>query len=201
MIPPDMLRDMVERLGVEAFFKASELFFREVRERFVETSKPRKDDLLSSWSKELDDIVHDLEPAFQVGNETALYNLIFKVHPEQNEQWQGVHFGLNTLTAWFRDWNAQRMAVHETLTPEVLVNQIEGLYDMVQFTSWAGEDISKWVQASKPDDWAYQNFKVASQRFDHFLTKFLTASSPPPSSADAFTSRAYRTGDRGTPTA
>jgi hypothetical protein len=170
-IPPDMLKDMVERMGVEMLFKTSELLFRGVRERFVKTPQPRKDDLSSAWTTQLDDLVHELAPAFQVGTDTALYNLVFKVHV-QDEHWRGVHNSLNILTAWFKNWNTERMAVRQALTPDVLVNQIEGLYDMVLFTSWAGDEISKWVQAAKPDEYAYQNFKVASQRFDLFLTKF-----------------------------
>jgi hypothetical protein len=172
MIPSEVFKDMLGKIGVEVLFKGSDLFFRSVRERFVKTPRPRRDDLIVALTAQLDELVHDLAPAFQVGSDTALVNLIFRVHPEQDHQWRGVHMNLTILTAWFQRWNAQRKAFRTIQSAEVLVNQIEELTDVVMFTSWAGEEISKWVQTSRPDEYGYQNFKVASQRFDLFLTKF-----------------------------
>jgi hypothetical protein len=177
MVPVETLRGLaeglLERLSALAIVEGLKKLFARMKDAFRRTPQPRKDALVNTWSAKVDELADALAPAFELGSETALLTLLFRAQPNQQDgPWKGVHTNLTIGTSWFHNWNTQRQIDRERLTSESLINQIEGLSNIVLFTGWAGVEIAKMARPLPPDDHSYRNFKIAAQRYDGFLNDF-----------------------------
>jgi len=175
--PVETLKGLAEgllgRLSAVAIVEGLKKLFARMKDAIRRTPQPRKDALVCTLSGKLDELADALALTFELGAETSLLTLLFRVQPNQQVgPWREVHSSLTVLTSWFHNWNAQRWSDGKRLTPEGLVNQIEGLSDIVLFTGWAGVEIANMARALPPGDLSYRNFKVAAQRYDGFLNDF-----------------------------
>jgi hypothetical protein len=91
------LKDVAERLGESATIRALTTLFTSLRKRLQRTSQRQQDDLITTWSAELDRLVSDLSPAFDLGKDTSLPVLIFNLNHGQDDAWRGVDRNLAIL--------------------------------------------------------------------------------------------------------
>lgn len=169
----ELLKDMAQKVGASAAIEALGALFTSLRERLRRTPQSQQRDLVTKWSEELDHLISDLAPAFDLGKDTALPVLIFNMKRGQDAEWRRVSDTLRILQTWFHRWHQQRRATASLapLTTERLIGDIETLVSIALFTSEAGVEIERWAHDLSPDDRGFQPFKIASQRFDLFLTK------------------------------
>jgi hypothetical protein len=120
----------------------------------------------------LDDLILDLRPCFAVGSHTSMYEVFHSSSATKDNLWNQTHYLLNTIGAWFHEWDAMREVVGTDRTSKVLVQQLASLNVLLANLGFVAPDVSRRLEALPADDHARVSFRPVADRYNHFLTEY-----------------------------
>jgi hypothetical protein len=120
----------------------------------------------------LDDLVLDLQPCFDVGKHTSIYEVFHLMRSTQDELWNQTHYLLHVIGMWFSSWDRMRVAIGTRRTPEILAEQLESLNWILIAMELVAQDLSKRFARLTPDDHARMPYKAVADRYNLFVTNY-----------------------------
>jgi hypothetical protein len=128
--------------------------------------------LVHAIGSKLDDLIIDLQPCFDVGKHTSIYEAFQLMRSTQDEFWNQTHYLLHVIGMWFSAWDRMRQANGTHRTAEVLAEQLESLNWILIAMELVAQDLSKRFAHLTPDDHARMPYKAVADRYNAFVTNY-----------------------------
>ena len=166
--PPDVLRDVASD-AARAFLK--ELLPRVLNKlRGARLWKRRR--LLKDLPTRLRDHVTDLRACFTLRGPASFTHVASNLGLPQTDEWRYAYDRLNMARAWFEAWDGMQRSIGDQMNPEFLVSSMEGLNDLLFWTSDAGEHLSKMVDKTLKNDRIRSPMHALVDGYNNFLTNY-----------------------------
>ena len=165
---PDVLRDFATDAARTFLKELLPQALRQLREAWP--LKRRR--LLRELPAKLRDCVTDLRACFAPRGPASFIHVVSNLGLEQTDQWRYVNDRLSMARSWFQAWDEMQRAVGEQMNPEFFVRSLEGLNDLLFWTSHSGEHLSGLVDQTPKKGLIRKPMHALVDKYNAFLTNY-----------------------------
>ena len=128
--------------------------------------------LLKDLPARLQDVVTDLRACHTLRGPASFIYVVSNAGLQQTDHWRYVYDRLCIARDWFESWDEMQRSVGEQMNAEFFVKVLEGLNDLLFWTSHSGEYLNKLVGQTPKNDPIRTPLHALADNYNLFLTNY-----------------------------